>query len=677
MVSNRHGASTTIYSIDLRGLARSEIGVAWWLLRWWAIWVALLLFLAGLVVAYQSPRSYTIEVGQPSDEAYVKNFHARLDDNGISYRWSDVYGYVALPGLGGSRPFTITIMLDTERQSPVKIFVNGEEIMNETFSPGWRSVTLRVDSSHPQALQSRDTVIELRSTDYRTEDSPTEPKGVKVSTVTVGQDPQGGLIIPAVASMVWLLGVPLLFYLFVGRALAGSTSRQRARLWALIAALLVEGALLAFVAASPVAMAAASGHFVVTLLSALAIAVLCEMILRVRAGRMSALQCRMLALALAGAFLLRFGGMGLPQSVIIDMPWHMKWLGTLLTGDWAALYLPGGGLNNVPAEWGLQVVIPKSPLFYVAFAPLSILPFDLEQSAKWLICLLDASLVLAVFRLSLAVQARVWAGVAGAWLYAVMPLAFRAFAYGILPTILAQWLATALFLAIVLVGVRRWRPLEWVALVGLALLAFLSFPTVALFASLVAAGYAVGVALWRGAGGSVATICKLATVLAAGWLLAIVLYYGLYISPVLASAQALLAPRAGQGSTVRWPGGLIELVASTGDYVVTVLPALLAVAGLALLFVASKRTPEQRRALLLLTLWLAIGPVFVLVNYKMDMIGKHLFFTMLPVALAGGILLFSLGRGGRWRAMLAALVFAVIGWQGLVFWVERLVRASS
>ena len=174
-----------------------------------------------------------------------------------------------------------------------------------------------------------------------------------------------------------------------------------------------------------------------------------------------------------------------------------------------------------------------------------------------------------------------------------------------------------------------------------------------------------------------ATMGKLATVLAAGWLLAIVLYYGLYISPVLASAQALLAPRAGQGSTVRWPGGLIELMASTGDYVVTVLPALLAVAGLALLFVASKRTPEQRRALLLLTLWLAIGPVFVLVNYKMDMIGKHLFFTMLPVALAGGILLFSLGRGGRWRAMLAALVFAVIGWQGLVFWVERLVRASS
>jgi peptidoglycan/LPS O-acetylase OafA/YrhL len=93
--------------------------------------------------------------------------------------------------------------------------------------------------------------------------------------------------------------------------------------------------------------------------------------------------------------------------------------------------------------------------------------------------------------------------------------------------------------------------------------------------------------------------------------------------------------------------------------------------------VVARRSPERRRALLLLILWLAIAPVFVLVNYKVDMIGKHLFFTMLPVALAGGVMLFQLSRGGRWRATLAALAFATIGWQGLVFWVERLVRASS
>src|SRR4029453_8939569 len=114
------------------------------LLRWWGLWVVLILFVSGLVVAYQTPRSYLIAVGTPSDEAYVRNFHARLDDGGTPYRWSDVYGYVTLPGLGGARPFTATLMLDTAREAPVHIFANGEQMLSETFEPGWRTVMLRV-----------------------------------------------------------------------------------------------------------------------------------------------------------------------------------------------------------------------------------------------------------------------------------------------------------------------------------------------------------------------------------------------------------------------------------------------------------------------------------------------------------------------------------------------------
>ena len=33
-------------------------------------------------------------------------------------------------------------------------------------------------------------------------------------------------------------------------------------------------------------------------------------------------------------------------------------------------------------------------------------------------------------------------------------------------------------------------------------------------------------------------------------------------------------------------------------------------------------------------------------NYRVDMIGKHLFFTMLPVALAGGVALYGLSGKG-------------------------------
>jgi hypothetical protein len=170
---------------------------------------------------------------------------------------------------------------------------------------------------------------------------------------------------------------------------------------------------------------------------------------------------------------------------------------------------------------------------------------------------------------------------------------------------------------------------------------------------------------------------RLAFTLLAGWLVAIWAYYGLYISQVLSSAQALFVPKAGQVSTVRWPGGFDDLVAWTSDYVVTLLPALLALIGITLLFAARRVSSSRRRALLLVALWIGIAPLFFLVNYRVDMIGKHLFFTMLPVALAGGVALYRLSRQGRWGLALTSVALALVAWQGLVFWVERLVRTSS
>jgi hypothetical protein len=166
-------------------------------------------------------------------------------------------------------------------------------------------------------------------------------------------------------------------------------------------------------------------------------------------------------------------------------------------------------------------------------------------------------------------------------------------------------------------------------------------------------------------------------VLAAAWLLAIVVYYGLYIEPVAASAQALLAPAPGGGNTVRWPGGVAELVGWTADYLASTLPVVLAALGVLLLLGRKYATVMQARAATLLIVWLAIGPIFMAVNYKIDMIGKHLFFTMLPVAVVGGLGVGALAGRGAWGRRLAGLTLSAVAWQALVFWVERLVRAST
>jgi hypothetical protein len=145
----------------------------------------------------------------------------------------------------------------------------------------------------------------------------------------------------------------------------------------------------------------------------------------------------------------------------------MKWLTTLLSGNRQALYFPGE-LSAVPRAWGMDVPIYTSPLFHAAFAVLSIISFELETLVKWLICLLNSSFMLAVFWLPTRIQPRIWAALAAGGLCAVMPLDFRAFSYGILPTILSQWLASLLVVALV-VGVREWR---LAALIGLQAIIF-------------------------------------------------------------------------------------------------------------------------------------------------------------------------------------------------------------
>ncbi len=119
------------------------------------------------------------------------------------------------------------------------------------------------------------------------------------------------------------------------------------------------------------------------------------------------------------------------------------------------------------------------------------------------------------------------------------------------------------------------------------------------------------------------------------------------------------------------------MVAWTGDYLASLLPLLLALVGVLLLLARRHVIETHVRATTLVLVWLAIMPIFVAANYKIDMIGKHLFFTMLPVAVTGGVGLLALGGRGAWGRRLAGLLLCTVGWQALVFWVERLVRAST
>src|SRR4051794_1725991 len=91
------------------------------------LWVLLALTIGGAVLAYQVPHGYSIDVGNPADQPYVNNFPPRRTDDatGRTFRWSDAYGYVILPGTGGGVPFTVTLTLNPGRdQIPLTVIVN-------------------------------------------------------------------------------------------------------------------------------------------------------------------------------------------------------------------------------------------------------------------------------------------------------------------------------------------------------------------------------------------------------------------------------------------------------------------------------------------------------------------------------------------------------------------------
>ncbi|HMA35192.1 MAG TPA: hypothetical protein VKY74_12050, partial [Chloroflexia bacterium] len=166
--------------------------------------------------------------------------------------------------------------------------------------------------------------------------------------------------------------------------------------------------------------------------------------------------------------------------------------------------------------------------------------------------------------------------------------------------------------------------------------------------------------------------------------------YGVYLAELLTRTlpQILAAGPAGPGtaapapSTVHWRGPL-DLLGWTFDYLVSPLPLLLGLAGLAAFWLRG-RPPgppaAARRERLLATLmaaWLLILPIFLLVNYRVDMIGKHLFYTMVPLALGSGLFLWRLTRRGGWGQVWAWLLAGTLATTALVFWIARLVQASS
>ncbi len=672
--------------------------------------VGLLVVLAGgLVAAYQfPPAQYFVNVGAADADPYISNFHAGGADGSDSYRITDYYSYITIPGTG-SLPYTLTLRLDgSNLANPAQpltttVFVGGEQLYSHRLQGGWQELSFAINQqATPATFAARDVVVELRSQTYNSPDSPGDDRGPKLAWVRVTPAPHAGFIAPNLGVLLRLVAFAALLYLLLARLRTLLTSRPvplRAGSLPLILTAITAAILIALMIFAHQGLAIASADLLITVAASYIVLLATSWLLGVIAppssiqNPQSKIQNYLIAIIVI-AFAIKFGGMDLPQTIVKDMPWHLRFITVVKDGGLEQLLQPGV-LSVTPKDWdlGSNALVPKSPLFYLVMAPLAWLPGELAVWVKLVICLIDVSGALILYYLCrrlLPNGERI--GLLAAAVYLLTPLSYRVLSFGTLPTIFAQWLTLLAFAYLALNLPRLHRPLALLVQSLLLALVLLSFPTMVLFTPIVLGVVFIGCFFIRNRviRRNALLFLPLSGIIASA--LAVLLYYGRYIAGVVQNTL----PAVGSGTPVRGQlvgdklGGWGGLLVSNITFYGSLIPFILAIVGLMLLFRSAwPRTPlpnpplgsgrgimavtNLQSTFLILVGWLLILPLFYVANYWLDMIGKHLLYTMYPLAFASGITLAYIERLGRWGRWLVWLLLVALAFAGGSLWLERIV----
>ena len=322
-------------------------------------------------------------------------------------------------------------------------------------------------------------------------------------------------------------------------------------------------------------------------------------------------------------------------------------------GRFLLYYLPyPGSMLSQQAQWG-NVIVPHPALYHTLAAPLAALPHAAFFVAeKVVLALLLAGMVWA----SAALAARLGppgAAEAAAILMAAMPASFQLLGLGHLMTILGCWAMTmaVAYLALNWDGLgerRRW----WRAVLLLAL-CYLAYFAGLLFMLMVIAIAAA--ALIRS---QPAFVRALLTAGATAAALAFAAYYVNWTWPFLSESVPQLLHGSGAESGANAGAWRARLILEPGKLAYTFGAILVPVLGIAGL-VAARKGVER----VLLLAWATVLPVFTGLDLFLNFLLKHHYFTMVPVAVGGGVLLAGVaqrGRGGRIVAVAALLIMAVL-----------------
>lgn len=304
-------------------------------------------------------------------------------------------------------------------------------------------------------------------------------------------------------------------------------------------------------------------------------------------------------------------------------------------GRFLLYYLPyPGSMLSRQAQWG-DIIVPHPALFHTLVAPLAALPDAwFALAVKLVLAMWLAGIVLGAATLATAAggpSAGAWTGVLAAGL---VPF-YQLLGLGHLMTILGCFAMAAAMGYLILRFDRLQQPWTWVTAVALLSLCFLAYTAGLLFAA-----FAIAAALPFVVRSEPSTARALAAAGLAAAAVAFLLYYMQWTWPFLSQS----VPRILHGSGAPEGGGtpvLRRLLALPHKLNYSYGSALIPVIGLAGLARA-----RALRGWPLLGAWAAVLPVFSVADLFFNLLLKHHYFTAVPVAVGGGLLLAALARRG-------------------------------
>ncbi len=693
----------------------------------WPLAVLVLVATVCLGLAYQVPLDWQFTVGRAnaSDFLYLRSFNPAEPEGAFSFRWSSNESYIRFPG-SGRLP---SARLELEMQAggrPAALGLPKVQLWDAATNRLLREVEVqpepRIYTFDYQATGSKlegDLVFTLKVADAFRDPGHNLPLGIVLTSVRLSGGPsQGRPVVPSLPHLALLLAGLVVFYLALARA--G---------WSYGRAAGLAGLLLAFACFALIAyrfhLTPALPVLFLTLLLAYPLLVLglrtTTAWLSRRDQAFPASTARWLALIFVAAFVFKASGLNHPSFRVVDHWFRIHQInrfwehpaefwqqyfnvstGATVTG------LEGG--SAVLGQWGVQVSLPYSPLFYLLAAPLSLLwPSHNDPNllvvvndlASWL----EVSQIFLLYIILKRSLARAWverAAIFAAATFGFYPLSFLLFSDGGYNSILAGWLS--LFFVALLADwlrlsadrrtVSRWHYF-WLGLVlGFALLSHTStFLLMGAFVSVLVLGL-LARRSWRKAGR------RLALVGLAGLGLSLGLYYGWYIPSLLGRTLPTLFDRLGSGSV----GQDRKLLGSNllGGFWpqlwehFRLWPFLLALVALATLVRLSAigrpqgpdniQQKEDQSAVFLLVLGaaLVVFALFSLVDLRVNLLQKHMLFVAPFLCLGSGVALsLAWERVSGWAAqrknkLALWVVGAAIGGlllvnlvQGLLIWYAR------